>query len=175
MKLRVRFLTIVIVMTVVLLCAVVWIASGFRRFGILESPPVVYPPEDCQPWVAGVLQKRFNWAKLPPSSVEGVWVEGFQDHMYLSRTRLTPELFADLKRSVLATQGESVSIDDRDDLSLSPEVLPAGPSPEYQIPSWWEARSMKHFDSIRWRTQDLEYWFGYDIDRQLLFFLVCNT
>jgi len=134
-----------------------------------------YPPEQMQVWLTGQLQEHFGWAALPSGSVERAWANGFQTHTLLFRIRLAPDQFSELRRAVLATQGNGITSDDRDDLSLCPygftTTSPKGVG-EKGAPTWWEATSLRHFDSILWQAQLWDFWFCYDTDRQLLFVLV---
>ena len=151
--------------------------SAFRSFRAV-TVGAEYPPAERERWLIENLRERFSWSALPSASVEHVWANGFQDHTWLFRIHLAPDTFAGLRRSVLATQGECISSDDRDDLSLCPfgfaTASPQGPA-DMRIPTWWDVASLRHFDSVLWRSPGRGYWFGYDTDRQLLFLLTYNT
>jgi hypothetical protein len=179
MKIRGIFSKIIIpALVIALICGFGWFGysmfHGFRAVAVGTE----YPPAEHEHWLADQLRERFSWSVLPPSSVEHVWANGFQDHTWLFRIRLTPDLFAGLRRSVLATHGEGMTSDDRDDLNLCPDgfatASPQGPQ-GLRIPAWWEAASLRHFDSILWQSPAWGYWFGYDTERQLLFLLAYNT
>ena len=178
MKIRGIFCKVVPTLGVAIVCAFGWFGYSMFRGFRAAAVGTEYPPAEHERWLTDQLRERFGWSALPPSSVEHVWVNGFQDHTWLFRIRLAPGTFARLRSSVLATQGERITSDDRDDLNLCPEGLatafPKGPE-GMRIPAWWEAASQRHFDSILWQSPGWGYWFSYDTDRQLLFLLAYNT
>jgi hypothetical protein len=137
-----------------------------------------YPAADEERWLAGALRERFEWSSLPQSSVNRAWVNGFQDHVHLYRVRLGPEEFAGLRRAVLATQGENITVDDRDDFALCPfgfaTASPRGPE-GMRLPSWWDPRSLQNFDALLWDSRDWGYWFAYDPGPQILFLMIHDT
>jgi hypothetical protein len=150
-------------------CGVMWLYPPLQVGG------KNLPAEKTRIWLTAQLQKHFGWSALPAASVERAWATGFQNYTWLFRIRLAPDKFSDLRRAVLATQGNGITSDDRDDLSLCPyrftTTSPMGVGKK-GAPTWWEAASLQHFDSILWQAQLLDYWFCYDTDRQLLFLLV---
>jgi hypothetical protein len=163
---------------VAMVCAFAWFShsmmSGFLREASVGAE---LPPAEHEGGLAARLQERFSWSALPPASVEHVWANGFPEHTWLYRIHLAPDIFADLRQSVLAAQGDGITSDDRDDLGLCPfgfaTTSPEGPD-EVRVPAWWEAASLRHYDSILWQSAHWGCWLAYDTDRQLLFLLTYN-
>lgn len=145
----------------------------YRSFRAVEMGED-YPPAEHERWLSEELRACFGWTALPPSSVDHVWANGFQDHIWLFRLHLSPRRFSDLRTAVLAAHGPHVTVDDRDDLHLCPfdfaTPAPQGPR-RMHLPVWWEAASLQHFDGLLWDSSAHVFWFGYDPERQLLFLL----
>jgi len=150
------------------------IAIGFFVQSMLfQSHVEELASAEAEAWVTQNFQEKFDWSALPPGSVQHGWHMGFQDHVWLFRLKLAPEAFAGLRHAVLAKNQPGTQIDDRDDLRSSPasfaSLPPHGPG---NLPSWWEAASMRNFDCIEWRSHGRTFWFGYDVERQALFIIV---
>ena len=177
MKIRSIFWALLLTLGLAIFCGLFWFGRSMSTGFDTAEVGAEYPPAEFEPWLTEDLQERFGWAALPASSVEHVWANGFQDHTYLFRIRLAPDLFASLRQAILGTHGEDVASDDHDDLSLCPfgfaTASPQGPAA--MRPTWWEAASLRHFDSVLWQSPSWGYWFCYDTDRQLLFLLAYDT
>ena len=148
--------------------------AWFNHQMALTASGKEYRAQEQEPWLRQGLESQFRWTGLPEKSVEKVWISGFQDHTHLYRIRLSPESFAGLRQAVLASEGEGVRLDDRDDLSVCPFGFgtsePQGPE-KMKIPDWWEAASLRSFDGLLWKSGPEGYWFGYDRESDVLFLL----
>ena len=144
---------------------------------VLNASGTEYPPQEKESWLKQGLESRFRWAGLPGNRIEGVWINGFQDHTYLYRIRLSRGEFADLRQAVLSSAAESVQLDDGDDLALCPfgfgTSKPQGPE-KMKVPDWWEVASLRSVDGLLWKSEGNGYWFGYDQEREILFLLNYN-
>jgi len=164
---------ILAVLVVILLPAALWCIANFWLFKGLHGAerPVVASERSLDQ----KLREEFGWSSLPPSSVEHAWTFGFQGHVWLYRVRLTRDVFSSLRRSVLAAQGPRVVLNDQDDLSLCPGNFATSSRAvplRGRLPSWWEAPSQRHFDSMLCAYPGGEFWFSYDTDKSVLFVLL---
>ena len=134
-----------------------------------------YPAEEKRLFLNKELGEHFSWSALPPLSVEHAWVNGFRDHISLYRIRIAPDVFRELKQSVLGVKGDHITSDDRDDLGLCPfGFATTSPQGRAKIPAWWEAAALRHFDSVKCHALLWQYWFAYDNERQILFLFASN-
>ena len=138
---------------------------------------VEYPAADFQPWFEKILGDTFGWAAQPPSVVEKVWVDGFQDHTWLLRVRIAPETFDDIRRVALASKIERIEFDDRSKSLLSVfDIGTTRPSDcgDVRIPDWWKGSSLGELDRLSWLHKDKAGggWFGYDRREVVLYVLV---
>jgi len=166
-----------LVLVLALVVGAIAFLAWFRHGMIATVAGREYPPQEEEAWLKQGLESHFRWAGLPENSLEKVWVNGFREHTYLYRIRLSPGEFAGLRQAVLTSEGEGVRIDDRDDLGLCPlgfgTSTPQGPE-KMKVPEWWEVASLHSFDGLLWRSGPDGYWFGYDREREILFLLVYN-
>jgi hypothetical protein len=85
--------------------------AWFNHAMVLSASGREYPPQGQELWLKEGLASHFRWTGLPENSIEKVWIDGFQDHTYLYRIRLSPEQFADLRQAVLANTAEGVRVE----------------------------------------------------------------
>lgn len=167
-----------VVLLLSLVAAVVGVAVWVHHEAVLSVSGKEYPPQEWEAELKRELESNFHWSGLPQNSVEKVWINGFQDHTSLYRVRLSPELFADLRRAVFARTAEGVRVDDGDDPALCPlgfgTSAPQGPE-RMKVPGWWEVASLRSLDGLLWKVPQEGYWFGYDQEREILFLLNHTT
>lgn len=157
-------------------------AVGFAVWINLEASLTAWgkehPPQVHEPRLGQDLESLFRWDGLPKNSLEKVWINGFQDHTYLYRIRLSPEQFTPLRRAILSGAPEGVQLEDGDVLASCPfgfgTSRPQGPE-EMKVPDWWDVWSVPtSLDGLLWKSDGRGYWFCYDRGREILFLLRYN-
>jgi len=146
-------------------------ADGFKQ----AEQGAEYPAAEQQAWFEGLLSESFGWTGLPPSSLERAWSNGFQDHIWLLRVKIAPEIFDDLRQSVLASKTEGIEIDDQGENLMRPFDIATTKSAErgdIRIPDWWEGSSAAELDRLSWSRGRTDGWFGYNRKSGILHVLV---
>ncbi|CAN5656324.1 hypothetical protein BH09VER1_BH09VER1_56020 [soil metagenome] len=170
MKTRRTVRSLIIGGLVLLACFLLW--RGYRGMTAPFTGEEL-PPHRMQAWLAEILREDFDWPSLPASAVEKGWTVGFRSHITIFRVKLSPDQFASLREAVLSKCDPGDRQGARQDLSGNPLV----PNSEsgFDIPSWWDPQSSRHFQVVEWWASRADgrdahkVWLCYDPDRQILF------
>ena len=170
--------TLVVAMLVGLVGLGAWF--GHRMFAGFRAAEegAEYPPAEEGKWLADQLRHKFGFDAFSADSVERAWANGFQDHTWLFRASVAPDVFDGLRKAVRAAKTlPLVSVDDTDDLSVCPfgfcTFHPQGPS-RMRIPAWWDVARLSGIDCLNYQDAQGGYWFGYEPSGHTLYVLVYN-